>query len=208
MKSFNQWKYEEVETTFKLERVKHFAPLKKWLAAKHEPSEANAVFLQMLQNLLIDNVNNWNEEELKFHFLGPLMLTINFITDQYQSFLERTLSATIDGMEVSGRFDFLVAQGKQTPKAPFFCVHEYKPEPNPSGDPLGQLLIEMLTVQHLNQTQQPIYGAYVVGRLWFFVILEANKYDVSLAYDATKDDLYGIYSILKEVKVYIEGMLK
>ena len=47
----------------------------------------------------------------------------------------------------------------------------------------------------------PIHGCYVVGRFWFFVILDENKYSVSLAYDATKiDELKEIFAILTELK--------
>ena len=66
----------------------------------------------------------------------------------------------------------------------------------------------MVVAQKHNTLQIPIYGAYVIGRLWFFVILYEKEYAVSLAYDATKNnDLDNIFSILTDVKVRIEPYL-
>ena len=63
----------------------------------------------------------------------------------------------------------------------------------------------MVDVQIFNQTpEKPLFGCYMIGRLWFFIILLNNKYSTSKAYDATqKDDLSEIVEILEKVKVYI-----
>jgi hypothetical protein len=67
-------------------------------------------------------------------------------TDKYNSFLEHTLSIKVnEDITVSGSLDFLVATGKQIPRAPLFALHEYKPEPNMSIDPMKKLLIAMVT---------------------------------------------------------------
>ncbi|RKZ49305.1 MAG: hypothetical protein DRR16_33635 [Candidatus Parabeggiatoa sp. nov. 3] len=47
---------------------------------------------------------------------------------------------------------------------------------------------------------QPLYGCYVMGRLWFFVVLEGIEYSTSLAFDATKDDIKEIFGILQNTK--------
>ncbi len=55
---------------------------------------------------------------------------------------------------------------------------------------------------------QPVYGAYVVGRHWYFIVLDVKIYGESLAYDATKkDELMQIVAILKKTKVLIEQVL-
>ena len=59
----------------------------------------------------------------------------------------------------------------------------------------------MVAARTFNKIDMPIHGCYVVGRFWFFVILDENKYSVSLAYDATKiDELKEIFAILTELK--------
>jgi hypothetical protein len=76
------------------------------------------------------------------------------------------------------------------------------------SDPLGQLLVAMVVAQLHNDNDMPIYGCYVVGRLWFFVMLQNKEYSVSLAYDATKtDELNEIFAILSEVKFVINRYL-
>ena len=105
-----------------------------------------------------------------------------------------------------GRVEFLVAAGTQNPRQPFFFLHEYKPtyKTTPS-DPLGQLLVSMLATQTLNIQERPLYGVYVVGKLWQFVLLDKNEYAVSSSFDATDEtDLFKIFSVLKQCKIYIE----
>ena len=107
-----------------------------------------------------------------------------------------------------GVIDFLVAHGKQTPKQPFFFIHEYKKQIESSNDPLGQLLAEMVAAQKMNTRVFPIYGAYIVGRHWYFVVLENETYAESLAYDATKDEIFDIFEILRHAKDIIETIFK
>ena len=70
----------------------------------------------------------------------------------------------------------MLAKGRQIPQLPIFFIQEYKPESGPNGDPLGQLLIEMVTAQALNnEPEQTVYGCYIIGRNWFFVVLEGKN---------------------------------
>ncbi|MGB3850981.1 MAG: hypothetical protein WA958_13500 [Tunicatimonas sp.] len=82
---------------------------------------------------------------------------------------------------------------------------------------MGQLLIVIVGAQHgyaqhgyaprQNTETFPLYGCYVLGRNWFFVILEDQQYAVSDAYVATQEDIYGIYSAMYEVQRRVEVML-
>lgn len=67
----------------------------------------------------------------------------------------------------------------------------------------------MVDAQILNEsTQKPIFGCYIFGRFWFFVVLENKQYGISDAYDATQlDDLSEIMVILKKVKIHIHEEL-
>ncbi len=102
----------------------------------------------------------------------------------------------------------MVASGEDTPKKPYFFIHEYKPS-RKSEDPLGQLLAAMVAAQTHNADKSPVLGCFVIGALWQFVVLEEKTYCVSRTYDANQmDDLLGIYSALCEAKVFIEAKLK
>ncbi|MEM0993170.1 MAG: hypothetical protein AAGI49_09045, partial [Bacteroidota bacterium] len=197
-KSFKYWKTQEVEEVFGIAPAKDKSKMEDWENATFEHTEAEQKELISLQNHLIAKVKYWNEAALKFYFLGPLIRMVQYDTERYNSFLEQKLKIKInEEIEISGNIDFLVATGKQIPKTPFFTLHEYKPEPNISTDPQGQLLIAMLAAQRENKQlgiEYPLYGVYVTGRLWFFLILAGNQYVESLAYDATQADLFQIFS--------------
>lgn len=65
-----------------------------------------------------------------------------------------------------------------------------------------------MVAQVQNENDMPVYGCYVMGRFWFFVVLYGNEYAVSDAYTATQDDIFQIVSILRAVKVKIEERIK
>ena len=79
----------------------------------------------------------------------------------------------------------MLAEGIQDPLQPFFFLHEYKKELDASGDPLGQLLIAMVGANMQNQETFPLYGCYVAGRIWFFVVYDGSTYSVINALNAT-----------------------
>ena len=204
MKSFSKWTIAEVEDTFNLIIRKDNEYLTQWLNTTHtQINQTDVNILNHLRETLVEHVWDWNEAELKGKFIFPLLLTVNFDEEHYQSFIERDISIDINHEKLSGTVDFFVASGTRYPKHPYFFIHEFKKEHESSGDPLGQLLIAMVTAQKCNNDNQPIYGCYVMGRLWFFIILNGFEYSTSLAYDATKDDLQDIFGILKNTKTII-----
>lgn len=207
-KSFKYWKTQEVEKVFGVKRAKDKTQLLAWESADYDISEHEKAELLYLQKDLIDQVEYWNEAALKFFFLAPLFRIVRYKSDIYSSFLEQRLELQLEEtVTIGGKIDFLVALGYQLAEVPFFTLHEYKPEPEFTGDPNGQLLIAMIAAQKANRAKgfdHPLYGVYVTGRFWFFVILDGDKYVKSLAYDATKSDLFSIYKMLQHVKVYID----
>lgn len=210
-KSFKYWKTQEVEEAFGVLPAEDTQILDNWLQANGAITEAENEQLTFLKNRLISKVSYWNEAAIKFYFLGPLMNLVNYDVGEYNSFLEQSMSAKInETITVSGNLDFLVATGKQIPRTPLFALHEYKPEPHSSNDPMGQLLIGMIAAQQANKAKgftYPLYGTYTVGRLWFFITLEGQYYTKSLAYDATQSDLLQIFRILRKVKDYLAAEL-
>jgi len=205
MKSFNQWLTEEVEDQFNLKRHETLPHLEQWLAAPITLTALQEQQLEILQKKLRHFVEAWNEAELKMHFISLLINLVDYETEHYHAFAERPMSLTIGKQKIKGVVDLLIAQGWQIPKQPFFCLHEYKPSVPSSEDPIGQTLIAMVVAQHLNQTPRPMYGVCVVGRFWYFLVLVEQDYAISLAYDATKDDLFKLVAILLYLKVLIQA---
>lgn len=205
---FEQWLYEDVEIEFGLERVEDLPTLQAWLDVPN-PLPLTARF-EKLRSSLRRNVENWNEDELKTLFINPLFFDFDFDNlPHYRVFTQRQFNLQTPTVEATGRVEWFVATGKQTPKKPFFFLQEYKAEKNSANDPLGQLLIAMVEAQIMNNNPaQVLYGCYNIGRIWFFVVLAGKEYGVSRAYDATQtDDLTDMVAILKQVKVYIHEQL-
>ncbi len=87
-------------------------------------------------------------------------------------------------------------------------IHEYKKEYDSSNDPLGQLLVAMVAAQKLNDDGNPLYGAYVLGRYWHFVLLEGDTYAVHAGLNAAaQDDLSIIFGTLKQTKAFIDRLI-
>jgi hypothetical protein len=209
-KIFQDWTYEDVEDTFNINLTDTDPLAQEWLNAQYDFSETDKKELAKLANLLLNRINSWNEDELKFFFIGPLVSMVNYEFNRYKAFTQRPLSARFEkeGYEASGRVEVMLAKGKLNPKQPYFFIHEYKPEKNRDNDPLGQVLIAMVVAKTYNEQQFPLYGCYVAGRNWFFIVLHNDTYSVSRAYDATDIiDLTQILSSLIDVKRIIEPFL-
>ena len=211
IKAFETWEYEEVETTFGLKRMFELPALAHWLdTPRNDISENMKHFLETIQKRLIINADAWNEDELKMFFIAPLLSQMPLEVDDFKPFTQRSLSAKFPelDLEVSGKVEFIIARGKQKPKQPYFFLHEYKQERRRENDPLGQLLISMVAARQNNEKQTPLYGCYVVGRDWFFVVLDQQNYAVSLAYDATKNhELFQIVAMLSVMPNIIKKYL-
>jgi hypothetical protein len=210
MRSFDTWTYEQVEDDFGIAPIRTSTAFEEWLeAAECEPNTAEKGLLDYYRDLLFDEVQNWNEDELKLFFIGPILGLIHFKTTHFKPFTQRTLTVEKGNVSASGKVDFMLAKGKMIPKIPYFCLHEYKQENRRDNDPLGQLLIAMVAAQAKNANDGlPIYGCYVSGRNWFFVMLVGNEYCLSNAFNASDNDIYKIFAILKKSKGLVDAHAK
>ena len=210
MRNFESWETQDIETEFGITQSYQMPLLEDWLKATTVTlDDYQTALAETIKIKLFKNADFWNEDELKLQFIAPLLLLVDYdnIID-CKVFSQRTISAIVKGIEIGGRVDFVLAKGKQKPTKPYFFIHEYKQETKKgSSDPKGQLLSEMLVAQVKNEDKNPVYGCYVLGRSWFFVVLNHNEYAVSRAYDASQPDIYVIIAILRKVKEYIQAML-
>lgn len=207
MKSFRNWTRQDIADKFGLDTKENCTELEQWLNMPFELKEEEQKELKRLQLKLKDNVDVWNEQELIIKFIALLIDMVDYDNSSFKTFANRKLKGKIDNEEVSGEVDLMVASGKFEPKAPYFCLHEYKKEKGVDNDPLGQLIIAMMTAQALNNNRYPIYGAYVMGRNWFFLTLENRKYCISEEYVATREDIFKIYGILINLKKIIKNLI-
>jgi hypothetical protein len=213
-KSFQDWTQYDLEQAFGLvkKRTNECNILKDWLAVPNTINEPNEeAELDVLAADLAEYADVWNEEELKAFFIIPFLRLVNFKSDKYKVFFERKLTTQRNGITLTGVVDAMIASGSYSRiAAPFFCLQEYKPEKRKSAnDVRGQLLAEMLTAQTLNDTDSPIYGCYLNGRLWFFATLIGSHYCFSNGFVAdNKDDMTHIFNALRKLRGIIDEKIK
>ncbi|MEY4903269.1 MAG: hypothetical protein RLZZ292_1084 [Bacteroidota bacterium] len=198
--TFRECTMTKLDDLFGLKQMDTSLALSNWLSMPYELTELERNLLLQLQIKFNKNHIHWNEYELVSHFIVPVFSFVNFTTDYFNDFGERSISAKINNIELSGKPDGIIATGFREPKIPFFCFTEYKPETDPYGEPYGQCLAAMLVGQELNVPKRPIYGCVVKGADWNFMILEDKNYVISKRYVADDDKLFDIFRILKCLK--------
>jgi hypothetical protein len=200
-KSFRDCTLTFIDKIFKMRQLTEVPPMKDWLNTPNEISEFERQNLLYYQKNLVFNVHNWNENELNEHFIGPVFTLVNFSSYDFNHFSQREVSGQVDNYFLSGKPDSMVASGRREPEQPYFAFQEYKKELDPNGDPAGQALAAMLVGQAMEETPKVMYGCYVVGSIWKFIVLDTDKkYSLSSDYSALNDDIFDIFRILKNLK--------
>jgi hypothetical protein len=206
--NFRDWTVEKIEDAFGLRQEFDHPVLERLVSFQYEISDMEKMILSKLQyNYKRFGGEDWNEAELATKFINPLIVFSDIDNIKFGFFVERELSTTIDDYELAGKVDGMIATGFRSPKKPYFCLNEYKKESDPSGDPRGQLLIAMMVAQSLNQDGKPIYGLYVVGKLWRFVLLTGKNFAFSKTFVSDQSDIFDIYKTLKSLRYEIEQLI-
>jgi hypothetical protein len=134
-------------------------------------------------------------------------MTAKFDDQTIGYFLERPLKGIVGDYELSGTVDGIIATGVREPKKPFFCMHEHKRSVDNEGQPDAQVLAAMLVVQAEEQKTKPIYGLYIVGLIWNFMVLNGNEYCISKSFNAEDAEIFDIFKLLKALKHIIKTEL-
>jgi hypothetical protein len=205
--NFRDWTLDKIDDAFNTKQVWQMNALDELLAFEYTPNEMELWFLKELQSVYQLGGDDWNEVELENKFISPLIVLTKLNDERYSYFLERELQVVIDNYDLSGKVDGMIATGYRNPKSPFFCLKEYKRQTDPNGDPRGQAMIAMVVAQALNNNGNPVYGCYVIGRSWNFMVLVGKEYAISNVYTCTTDELLDIFRILKGLKSIIEKKL-
>ena len=206
--NFRDWTLDKIDDVFGLRQVYEMDTLTKLTTSFYELNDFEKQYITTLQEHFKYGGDDWNEVELENKFISPMMVLAYKPNEKYAYFLERDLAVQIGEYELSGRVDGLIATGFRNPKKPFFCLNEYKKGTDPNGDPKGQALIAMLVAQELNNNQLPIYGCYVIGRDWYFMVLEDKKYSISQDYSCVTEEVFEIYKILKNLNNKVETLVR
>jgi hypothetical protein len=155
-------------------------------------------------------MTTWSEEDLKMKFISPVLELGSVMDDtNFASFFDKKLEAKVEGYNLSVKADFVIAKGLLDYMIrPFFHFQEYKPDKNPTGDPMAQLLEAFLIGQTKNDDKKPLYGCEVVGQSWRFIVMENKTYTVSKTFNSMeREDLLKIIAILRKFREILETKL-
>jgi hypothetical protein len=148
-------------------------------------------------------IEGWHEEALKMKFIA-FVLALGQMEDgqNYNTYFEETISATVEGNYLKTKTDFMIAKGVlDLPITPFFHFQEWKKHKDPNGDPVAQLLEAFLIAQEINKNNKPLYGCTISGKYWDFFTIQDKTYCISKTYDCTDSvELLQIISILRKFK--------
>ncbi len=206
--NFKEWTLDKIDDAFGLEQIFDSPTLNRLVSYEYKIDDFELRYLKQQQSHFILGGDEWNEVELENKFISPLIMFAGVANKSFSYFLERNLSATIGQYQLSGRVDGMVASGFRSPKKPYFCMSEFKKGTDPDGDPKGQALIAMLVAQALNENRHPIFGCYIIGRIWYFMVLEGSKYCISNDYSCADEEIFDIFRILKSLNQEIQRMVE
>ena len=206
IKSYNSSniKFSDLEDIVKLTPQYDEKKFDEWFNYVYEINETENKFFEDLIEKHRLLLNSYFEDTLKMKFIGPILNLVDFNAEYLHDWYHASLSGEINGVEIKGFTDYMVASGTRDPRKPYFFIQEFKPS-IPDKDPEIQLLAEMLVTIEKNQTNI-MRGGYIVGQNWRFVILEKIgenqfEYFLSKQFDALDlADLKKIYIILQAVK--------
>jgi hypothetical protein len=212
--SFSKIKIEDLHHLVKLQLKFDRTIFDTWFINDVEADKDTEIFLT---NLLEQNkflLKSYNEEDLKIKFIAKILNYIDFQSyeNNFREFYELMISYKTDKFIFTGTTDFVVSKGLLYSEKPYFFIQEFK-KGKVNTDPEPQLLAELISAIELNNDTS-MRGAYIVGAIWNFVILEKlgkerYQYFVSENFDSSKiGDLKGIYRNLVFVKEEIIERVK
>lgn len=207
--TFEQWHALDVEEKLDIRHTKESVLLSKWIQPQGQYPPEWEKPIEQYQERLVRYHNSWNEYELLIKFAYLFLATIEWFDGWHNLFHERALKAKVGNYEVKGIVDGMLASVSYEPESPYFFIHEYKRMKQSEADPLGQLLIAMIASRTINADRKPIYGCYIIGTYWRFVVLDGDHYAQSQGYDATDmTELNMIWQTLNEAKrIVVEELI-
>ncbi len=209
METQKSYKFAEI-TYKKLKEIINFnigmddSAFDEWFNFKIEIDKNDEDFLIKLIRTNKYVIHDYTEYQLVANFISPLLNRVYFFSENFRPWFQPEIEGIVNGKKLYGKPDFMVASGIIEPANPYFFIQEFKKQLNVS-DPLRQVIAQMTVAIETNKTKQ-MKGAYNIGKLWNFVILEKiaegkYKYFESQSFDSLKiNDLKQIYINLQAVK--------
>jgi len=110
--TFKQCTLALLDKLFDLQEVTNTPLLKTWLENEIEISDTEQRQVEFLQGKLTENFRIWNEIELAYGFIAPLLTLVDFSEKNLKFFAGRSLDGKIGDVELSGKPDGMIASGQ------------------------------------------------------------------------------------------------
>ncbi len=205
--SFSQISFSDLKNIVRITAKLNFNKFNDWFDCKNITlKDKDVVFLKNLIDKNVFYLDNYKEEDLKVKFISPILNRIDFVNieKEIRDFYEENLFYQTEHFILNGETDFVIAKGHFFSEKPYFFIQEFK-KSKAAKNPEPQLLAELIAAIELNNFTT-MKGAFIIGAIWNFVILEKigiNQYQyfVSRNYDSSDlEKLKGIYKNLRFVK--------
>ncbi|OQY00260.1 MAG: hypothetical protein B6I24_00220 [Bacteroidetes bacterium 4572_128] len=203
--TFSEISFKILNEIADFDQVRNREIFKEWFNFNYKINEYDEKFLKKLIIKNEFNIKFYSELQLSLHFINPILNRIDFYGENYREWFEARMQGIINGYELNGDADFILASGKLKPEIPYFFIQEFKKSVPIPKHPMGQLFAQMAIAME-NSKMINMRGAYNIGKYWNFVVLEKigeykYKYHESESFDALKiNDLKQIFIILKSIK--------
>ena len=201
--SFSTITFLDIKKVVTIRQTVDDEPFADWFETPTQYDKEDVECMEKLIKKHRNSLASYLGEELKMKFISTILNRIDFTFDTVKDWYERPIKTVINGWQIGGITDFLVATGDKEPETPFFFIQEFKPTTGSTPD--DQVLAQMLVALELNRLPL-IRGGFIMGQSWKFAILEKKEDDsfhfyTSMSFDSLKlDELVLIYKHLKTVK--------
>lgn len=204
--SFSNIKFSELKKIVPISKSADYTKFTEWFETDYAVTTDDTLFLENLIKRHHLYLSSYAEENLKIKFLVPILSRVDFFQGTINDFYDTALSAEVNGVELKGFPDYMVASGIEEPENPYFFVQEFKP--SQVGKRVDdQLFAELIAAMTINDTNI-MRGCYVIGQNWRFVIMEKDQNNnyfahISKQFDSLElDSLKQIYKYLQIVKLH------
>lgn len=197
----NDMTQEKMYKIFDLHKVSKIKELEDWLSDLPDLNTTESLLTDFFKRDVKRDIDTWQKQDLLMKFVGPIINSIDY-TQRYQLrlFSKRPLTSTMDTYQVEGEADFFLSNDAHIPTTPYYAFCTVKPEIGERNDPAGQNLAAMLVGQQQNQDNEVIYGSYIVGRNWYFMVLKGKEFAISKSYAADDEEIFEIIKVLKALR--------
>ncbi|EDN68632.1 hypothetical protein BGP_1219 [Beggiatoa sp. PS] len=129
---FSQIEHKDLKKLFEIERIFYNQIFDSWFNSDIILKDADILFLTELLAQEINFIRIYNEEDLKVHFVSPILNKVNFksLNHKIRDFYEETLTYETNDFILRGVTDFVVAKGLEYPEKPYFLFRNLKKDFN------------------------------------------------------------------------------